>query len=68
MGACKLLSYLWKAIYGRPFLFSGVIRKYNRSSSRYGLEIKYGGNTMRNESKQTKPDCPLIGENGNYAD
>ena len=39
MGACKLLFYLWKAIYGRLFLFSGVIRKYNRSSSRYGLEI-----------------------------
>ena len=37
----------------------------NRLPSLYGLEIKYGGIIMSNENKQSKPDCPLIGEDGN---
>ncbi len=29
------------------------------------LEYKFGGINMSNENKRTKPDCPLIGEDGN---
>ena len=39
MGACKLLFYLWKAIYGRLFCFPTQFGKVNWSPSHYGLEI-----------------------------
>lgn len=62
--ACKLLSHLWKVIY-RRFLFSDKVRNKITFIAPLGVETNYGGITMNNENKQPKPNCPLIGENGN---
>ena len=48
------------------FLFSDEIRKRQTvNKPRQGLQLNYGGITMSNENKQQKPNCPLIGEDGN---
>ena len=63
--ACEQSLNYERLIMGAFFVFRQSSEGLISQQALTGLEIKYGGIIMSNDSKQTKPDCPLIGEDGN---
>ena len=63
--ACEQSLTYERLIMGAFFRFPTEFGRTNQSPSLDGLKYKFGGIIMSNESKRAKPDCPLIGENGN---